>query len=134
MLGRAHTGQQRKKQESNDRLPKGRGGRHGDRDVHIVTQVTERRGRVEGASERGAWAQSIHPVRCFMRGKSRGQERGCARAQDTTKETWKLISKNTGVQIKIVLKRSCKEYNWDFKELLLRNMEISAGEMTLILR
>lgn len=51
MLGRAHTGQQRKKQESNDRLPKGRGGRHGNSDVHIVTHVAERRGRV-GRSQR----------------------------------------------------------------------------------
>ena len=40
-------GQQRKKQESNNRLPKGRGGRHGNSDVHIVTHVAERRGRVE---------------------------------------------------------------------------------------
>ena len=47
MLGRAHMGQQRKKQESNNRLPKGRGGRHGNSDVHIVTHVAERRGRVE---------------------------------------------------------------------------------------
>ena len=40
------------------------------------------------------------------------------------KETSKLINKNIGVQIKIVLKHSFKEYNWDFKELLLRNIEI----------
>ena len=35
-----------------------------------------------------------------------------------------MINKNIGVQIKIVLKHSFKEYNWDFKELILRNIEI----------
>ena len=35
-----------------------------------------------------------------------------------------MINKNIGVQIKILLKRSFEEYNWDFKELLLRNVEI----------
>ena len=54
MLGRAHMGQQRKKQESNNRLPKGRGGRHGNSDVHIVTHVVERRGRVERSQRDGS--------------------------------------------------------------------------------
>ena len=76
-VGQGHTrGSRERSRKVMTGFPRGRGERHGDRDVHIVTQVTERRGRVERASERGAWAQSIHPVRCFMRGKSRGQERG----------------------------------------------------------
>ena len=56
MLGRAHMGQQRKKQESNNRLPKGRGGRHGNSDVHIVTHVAERRGRVGRSQREGSVA------------------------------------------------------------------------------
>ena len=65
--------------------------------------------------------QLIHPVCCFMRGQ---EQRPRERLSHSTGHNGDIkVDKNIGVRIKILLKCSFKEYNWDFKELLLRNIE-----------
>ena len=67
--------------------------------------------------------QLIHPVRCFLRGQEQRPRERLSQSTGHNEGDMK-VDKNIGVKVKILLKHSFKEYNWGFKELLLRNIEI----------